>query len=48
MRQAHLDGAWDRYEACQKCNLWSLWQDSWLEAPGSRPSFDIPGVDFAK
>jgi hypothetical protein len=51
MRQAHLSGEWDNYEACRNCNLWSLWNDSWFEKADHLPGeakFDIPGVDFPK
>jgi radical SAM protein with 4Fe4S-binding SPASM domain len=51
MRRAHLNGQWNNFEACQKCNLWSLWNDSWvknLDHQQGTPRFNIPGVDFAK
>ncbi|MBX6322158.1 MAG: radical SAM protein [Rhodospirillaceae bacterium] len=33
MRQAHLEGRWDAYEACRSCNVWSAWDDAWREQP---------------
>jgi MoaA/NifB/PqqE/SkfB family radical SAM enzyme len=50
MRQAHLRGEWDAYEACRKCNLWSLWNDAWLRDDGKNgaATFRIDGVEHAR
>ena len=29
MREAHLQGRWDEYEACRSCNVWGLYDDIW-------------------
>jgi len=49
MRQAHLRGEWNRYEACRNCNIWSLWHDAWFErSDGTGDKFEIPGVTHAR
>ncbi len=48
MRRAHLEGKWDKYEACKTCNIWSLFGDMWEEKVNERENsrqFVIEGVD---
>lgn len=49
MRQAHLHGEWDKYEACRKCNIWSMWNDAWprRDSEGST-TFQLDGVEHAR
>lgn len=46
MRQAHLEGRWDAYDACKSCDVWSMYDDVWEKTPaadgGTR--FSIPGI----
>lgn len=51
MRQAHLRGEWDGYEACRKCNLWSMWNDAWPrkeDGKDGRETFRLDGVEHAR
>lgn len=35
MRQAHIEGRWDEYEACRSCNIWSMYDNIWKEESGA-------------
>jgi pyruvate-formate lyase-activating enzyme len=50
MRQAHLNGDWDRYGACAKCNIWSMWNDAWPESESTngRKTFELKNVSHAQ
>lgn len=36
MREAHLAGRWDDYEACRSCNVWGLYDNIWTEKSDER------------
>ncbi len=51
MRRAHLEGRWDDYACCRSCNIWSMWDDMWFQAPladGSTGSFHLIDIDHAR
>ncbi len=43
MRQAHIEGRWNEYEACRSCNIWGLYDDIWSDrkAPDGTTRFHI-------
>ena len=55
MRRAHLEGRWDDYDCCKKCNVWANLKDFWDdngETTPTQPRFtvigDFPHVDDGK
>jgi hypothetical protein len=51
MRRAHLEKRWDDFACCRSCNIWSLWNDMWVDSAEGEPSqqiFYIPGVKYAQ
>lgn len=35
LRRDHLNGEWDKHEACRTCDLWARWDDLWEHSPGA-------------
>ena len=48
MRRAHIDGEWDKLDACRTCSIWRAWPNLW-ENRGSEaePRYVVPGIDTA-
>jgi len=50
MRDAHLRGEWEKIEACRSCNIWSMWDETWLYDPKPGPRghvYHLEGVEHA-